>query len=76
MLPQPGVPPQAQIPQQIPPRPPQTLEQVLMDDDDKGKVSRWQIGSSSLSVLEQVYAIEPFPGALREIRRASPLFGG
>ena len=33
------------------------------DDDghDKGKVSRWQIGSSSLSVLEQVYSMEPFP---------------
>jgi hypothetical protein len=32
------------------------------DDDDKSKVSRWQIGSSSLTVLEQVYAMEPFPG--------------
>ena len=63
MLPgqQPNMPPG--MPQQLPPRPPTTLEQVLMDDDDKGKVSRWQIGSSSLSVLEQVYAIEPFPGA-------------
>ena len=35
------------------------------DDDDKGKVSRWQIGSTSLSVLEQVYAMEPFPGEAR-----------
>jgi len=32
------------------------------DDDDKSKVSRWQIGSSSMTVLEQVYAMEPFPG--------------
>ena len=76
MLPgqQPNMPPG--MPQQLPPRPPTTLEQVLMDDDDKGKVSRWQIGSSSLSVLEQVYAIEPFPGALQTLRRASRLFGG
>ena len=31
--------------------------------DEKQKVSRWQIGSSSLGVLEQVYSTEPFPGA-------------
>ena len=33
------------------------------DDEglDKGK-ARWQIGSSSLGLLEQVYAVEPFPG--------------
>ena len=43
---------------------PQTLQAMMDDDDDcdKGKVSRWQIGSSSLSILEQVYAMEPFPG--------------
>ena len=32
------------------------------DEDDKSKVSRWQIGAGSLSVLEQVYQVEPFPG--------------
>ena len=44
---------------------PRQLEPLDMDDDDKGKVSRWQIGSTSLSVLEQVYAMEPFPGDAR-----------
>ena len=41
-------------------------EDELGDDaggDEKQKVSRWQIGSSSLGVLEQVYQMEPFPGA-------------
>lgn len=42
-------------------------EPSKMDDgsfemrDDKGKVSRWQIGSSSLTVLEQIYQMDPFP---------------
>ena len=31
--------------------------------DDKGKISRWQIGNSSLGVLERVYQMDPFPGA-------------
>ena len=34
------------------------------EKDEDGKVSRWQIGSSSLTVLEQVYQMDPFPGAL------------
>ena len=33
------------------------------EEDDKSKVSRWQIGSNSLNVLEQVYTMDPFPGA-------------
>ena len=40
------------------------------DNDDKQKVSRWQIGSGSLGVLEQVYAMEPFPGT--NIPRTGP----
>ena len=62
--------------QQLQPQPPPTLsagaafaspmavaqQEQFDDDDDKSKVSRWQIGSSSLTVLEQVYAMEPFPG--------------
>jgi hypothetical protein len=43
--------------------PPEELSEREMEDiDGKGKVSRWQIGNGSLSVLEQVYAMEPFPG--------------
>ena len=30
--------------------------------DDRNKASRWQIASGSLSMLESVYAVEPFPG--------------
>jgi len=39
--------------------------------EDKQKVSRWQIGSGSLGVLEQVYQMEPFPGldTRRELSR-------
>jgi hypothetical protein len=62
--------------QPLQPQPPPTLsagaafaspmavaqQEQFDDDDDKSKVSRWQIGSSSLTVLEQVYAMEPFPG--------------
>ena len=42
------------------------MNELLDDDDrdDKGK-ARWQIGSGSLGLLEQVYAVEPFPGQLR-----------
>ena len=40
--------------------------------DDKGKISRWQIGSTSLNVLEQVYQMEPFPGAHFALRLATP----
>ena len=50
-------------PMALQPPPPRAAEPLMDDDDDKGKVSRWQIGSTSLSVLEQVYAMEPFPGA-------------
>jgi hypothetical protein len=46
------------------------------DDDDKSKVSRWQIGSSSLTVLEQVYAMEPFPGKSARARPDLLLRGG
>lgn len=42
-------------------------QQALLDEDEKSKVSRWQIGNSSLGILEQVYAMEPFPG-----ERSSP----
>ena len=45
-----------------PPKPQTVVSQILEDKDDDGKVSRWQIGSSSLGVLEQVYQMEPFPG--------------
>lgn len=31
--------------------------------EDKAKLSRWQIGSNSLGVLEQTYLADPFPGA-------------
>ena len=30
--------------------------------DERNKASRWQIASGSLSMLESVYAVEPFPG--------------
>ena len=41
------------------------------DDDPKGKLSRWQIGNCALSVLEQVYSMDPFPGldARRELAK-------
>ena len=35
----------------------------FLEDDERSKVSRWQIGTGSLSVLEQVYHMDPFPGA-------------
>ena len=47
----------------------------LLDDDDKGKVSRWQIGSTSLNVLEQVYQMEPFPGDCACLRRGAIIRG-
>ena len=49
----------------LPPADMLTDEQVdaNLEENDKTKVSRWQIGTSSLGVLEQVYAMEPFPGA-------------
>ena len=60
----------------LPPADMLTDEQVdaNLEENDKTKVSRWQIGTSSLGVLEQVYAMEPFPGAppsplLRETAR-------
>lgn len=34
------------------------------DDAGKEKLSRWQIRGRSLDVLEQVYAMDPFPGML------------
>ena len=47
-----------------PPKPMPTPYQLSQaEEDEKSKVSRWQIGSSSLSVLEQVYTMDPFPGA-------------
>ena len=30
--------------------------------EERIKASRWQIASGSLSMLESVYAVEPFPG--------------
>ena len=39
--------------------------------DEKTKVSRWQIGSGSLGVLEQVYAMEPFPGGEEALQLAA-----
>ena len=40
-------------------------------ESDKSKMSRWQIGNGSLSVLEQVYSLDPFPGldARRELAK-------
>merc|ERR1719238_1105728 len=40
-------------------------------EPDKSKMSRWQIGNGSLSVLEQVYTLDPFPGldARRELAK-------
>ena len=61
--PQPVHAPAPAPPVALQPPPPRAAEPLHDDDDDKGKVSRWQIGSTSLSVLEQVYAMEPFPGA-------------
>merc|ERR1712070_845362 len=39
--------------------------------DERNKASRWQIASGSLSMLESVYAVEPFPGldTRRELAR-------
>jgi len=50
---------------------PEDDDRETADGNDKQKVSRWQIGSGSLSVLEQVYAMEPFPGleTRRELSR-------
>ena len=31
------------------------------DDDEKDKTARWQIDPTVLSLLNQVYAMEPFP---------------
>lgn len=47
------------------------------DEDEKQKIFRWQIGSGSIGVLEQVYALEPFPGTrprndLRNTRSLTP----
>lgn len=41
------------------------------DGEGKQKLSRWQIGNGSLSVLEQVYQMDPFPGldARRELAK-------
>jgi len=41
------------------------------EDMERTKQSRWQIRSGALSVLEQVYAVEPFPGleTRRELSR-------
>ena len=63
---------QTQIP--LPQAAPRQLDSPFMDDDDddKGKISRWQIGSTSLNVLEQVYQMEPFPGAHFALRLATP----
>ena len=65
----PGLQAAGAVPNAAPPPLPQSLENQRqeMDDEkeDDGKVSRWQIGSSSLSVLEAVYQMEPFPGACR-----------
>ena len=44
-------------------RPIQGGSGAMSDEHDDGKASRWQIGSSALSVLEQVYLMDPFPGA-------------
>ena len=40
-------------------------------ESEKSKMSRWQIGNGSLSVLEQVYSLDPFPGldARRELAK-------
>ena len=42
-----------------------------VSESDKSKMSRWQIGNGSLSVLEQVYTLDPFPGldARRELAK-------
>ena len=45
--------------------------QAERDEDDKNKISRWQIGQGSLGMLEQVYAMDPFPGA-HPLRHCSP----
>ena len=59
---------------------PRGMEDDMLDDDDtsgdeKTKVSRWQIGSGSLGVLEQVYQMEPFPGAPCTENHTSQLCG-
>ena len=61
-LPAPAATPTAPPPAAPPVTKPSESDTMMDDDDDKSKVSRWQIGSSSLSVLEQVYQMEPFPG--------------
>ena len=72
MASQPAAQPAPQAPGPVPapappplPQQPEHNRQQMDDKDDDGKVSRWQIGSSSLSVLEAVYQMEPFPGACR-----------
>ena len=44
----------------------------FLEDDERSKVSRWQIGTGSLSVLEQVYHMDPFPGARRTASEKRP----
>ena len=44
----------------------------FLEDDERSKVSRWQIGTGSLSVLEQVYHMDPFPGARRAALGKAP----
>merc|ERR1719487_1256664 len=42
-----------------------------LGEDKATKLSRWQIGNCALSVLEQVYSMDPFPGldARRELAK-------
>eukprot|EP00308_Calcidiscus_leptoporus_P008305 CAMPEP_0119378098 /NCGR_PEP_ID=MMETSP1334-20130426/47399_1 /TAXON_ID=127549 /ORGANISM="Calcidiscus leptoporus, Strain RCC1130" /LENGTH=884 /DNA_ID=CAMNT_0007397207 /DNA_START=89 /DNA_END=2744 /DNA_ORIENTATION=- len=53
--------------------PPAMIHDVDFAVEAEGRVkgSRWQIGSSALTVLEQVYTMEPFPGleTRRELSR-------
>ena len=44
----------------------------FLEDDERSKVSRWQIGTGSLGVLEQVYHMDPFPGARRTALGKAP----
>ena len=74
-MPAPLDPPELPVPEPLLPSAaaPSALDDDDDDDDgsDKSKVSRWQIGTSSLSILEQVYQMEPFPGMKEALKYSS-----
>ena len=53
--------PAAPVPAAPVPAAPQAGEQVYEERDEEGKLARWQIGGSTLALLEQVFLVEQCP---------------